>query len=273
MIWNAELKDKRSIKNNMKAKKTADSGKTSKRNPKRKIILIFCAIILAMIIYSVVTLRIVSAKNPLFRQSYEQKDVIGAYDALFNNIPATSNRPYLGLQNAPLTIMIVIDFKSDSARSFYDEKMPEIKKAYVDTGQARLYHKYIITSDELNTRTGRFIYSIASRCYNEFDFNRTVDFNMALFRTDMASIDMNSEITLGRLADEFQITKESFLQCVKNSSFKELYQDAQETEDLSIQSPSIQLGVNGQDNIVLYGNPSMELIQKRMRLQQIKVGI
>jgi protein-disulfide isomerase len=253
----------------MKSKKTADFGKTSKK----KIILALCTIILALIIYSVVTLRIVSDKNPLFRQSYEQKDVLGAYDALFSKIPATANRPYIGLQNAPLTIMVIIDFKSDSARSFYAEKMPELKKAYVDTGQARLYHKYIITSDELNSRTGRFIYSIASRCYHEFDFNRTVDFNIALFKTDMASIDMNSEITLGVLADEFQITRESFLQCVKNSSFKELYQDALETEDFLLQSPSIQLGVNGQDNIVLYGNPSMELIQKRMRLQQIKVGI
>jgi hypothetical protein len=255
--------------------KNKDNDKHKNKNRiNGKVVFLICIIVLALIAYTVVTLGIVLNKNTLFKQSYDQKDALGAYKALFSKTPETENRPYLGLQSAPLTIMTVIDFTSSDAKSFYDEKMPEIRKAYVDTGQARLYHKYIITFDELNSRTGRFIYVAASRCYNEFDFNNTIQFNQALFSLPVnGSTYAETQISLFLLAGKFQIPKESFLQCVNNISFKELYQDASETEDFSLQSPSLHLGVNGQDNIVLYGNPDMETIQKRMRLQQIKVGI
>jgi len=228
-------------------------------------LLIMCIIFLALIIYASFGFRILSNHNELFSNSWEKKDLIGAYNALAFQHPAINSRPWLGLQSAPITIIVVVDYQSEFSKKFYNEKMPDIAKQYVSSGQARLYHKYYIIREELRERKGRFIYASASRCYNEFAFNNTIEFNQALFNTPENDIDA--------LADDFKLPKEEFLKCVRESNFQALYEDMIETEEFTIHSPSIYLGVNGGDNTLVIGNPSMELIQKRMRLKQIKVGI
>ncbi|MBN2052269.1 thioredoxin domain-containing protein [Candidatus Woesearchaeota archaeon] len=232
---------------------------------KSNIIMLICIIFLALVIYAFAGFGILSNNNILFKDSMEQKDWLTAYRALTFQSPAIEGRPCLGLQSAPLSIIVVVDFKSDFSKQFYNEKMPEIMQQYIKSGQARLYHKYYITKEELIGKKGRFIYASASRCYNEFAFNNTIEFNQALFNTQ--------ESNIGILAEEFNIPKEEFLKCLSESNFQALSKDMLETEKFDIQSPSIYLGVNGGDNTMLIGNPSIELIQKRMRMKQIKVGI
>jgi protein-disulfide isomerase len=228
-------------------------------------IIMLCIVLIAFAVYLSFSLKITSDKNQLFKKNYEQGDVQGVYSALFLQSPAIHNRPYIGFENAPLTIIVIVDFQSELSKKFYEEKMPEILNNYINTGQAKLYHKYYISREELEGRKGRFIYASASRCYNEFAFNNTIEFNKALFSTPESSIEA--------LAEEYSIPKEAFISCINNNTFQSLYEDMLETDQFSVQSPSIYLGVNGQDNTLLLGNPSTELIQKRMRVKQIKVGI
>jgi hypothetical protein len=229
------------------------------------IIIMLIMVLIAFALYLTFSIKINSGRNQLFKNSYEQGNVQGAYSALFFQSPAIENRPYIGFENAPLTIIVVVDFQSEPSKMFYEEKMPEIMNSYVNTGQAKLYHKYYIPREELEGRKSRFIYASASRCYNEFTFNRTTEFNEALFSTP--------EDSIGALAEAYSIPREAFLKCIENNTFQSLYEDMLETSQFSIQSPSIYIGVNGQDNSLLLGNPSIGLIQKRMRVKQIKVGI
>jgi len=236
-----------------------------RKKKKIMVIMMLCILAIGFIAFAAVSISINSGKNQLFKSSYEQGDLQGAYSAMFFQSPAIENRPYIGFEDAPLTMIVVIDFKSELSKEFYQEKMGELEQIYINTGQARLYHKYYISREELEDRKGRFIYASASRCYNQLTFNKTIEFNQALFNTP--------ESQIGALAEQFGLPRGAFTNCMKDSQFQSLYEDMLETEQFTVQSPSIYLGVDGNDNNLLIGNPSLDLIKKRMRLKQIKVGI
>jgi hypothetical protein len=233
---------------------------------KRKTIILSAIIPALLILLSIAVIKMTYGQNYLFRQSYDAKDWKGIYESISFQSPAIEERPYVGSDKAPLTIIFALDFQSGLAKTFYFEKMEWLKNTYVNN-TARLYHKYIITRDDWQGRKGGFIKALASYCHDKQSLNDTLDFNKALFDAKVEGIE-----GLYALAENFSLDKAAFNACM-NSTPKALTEDMVETEKFLLQSPSLIVGVNGQDNDVIYGNPSYETITKRIRLKQIKVGI
>jgi len=232
---------------------------------KTTISMIIIIFVLASIIYYVIALRMEYNRNQVFKEDYDNKDFRNMYSFFVLNNPLLSNRYYLGKENASITLVVVIDFKSGVGKKFYYEKVPEIKKLYVDPGYAKLYYKYYVTQDEFNRKKGRFIYAQAVQCYTKLYGRATEKFHKALFNT--------TEQNISLLADTFAIPIKDFEECMNKSSFRVIQEDMIETMMFRIQGPSIQIGIDGRDNTVLYGNPSISRINRTIRLKEIKIGI
>jgi protein-disulfide isomerase len=74
------------------------------------------------------------------------------------------NLPTLGDPNAPLTIVEFTDFECDYCRQFYQTTLPEIKQAYIDTGQVRIVFKDFPIS---NIDSHSLEAAVAAQCAND----------------------------------------------------------------------------------------------------------
>ncbi|KYK25719.1 hypothetical protein AYK26_01750 [Euryarchaeota archaeon SM23-78] len=226
-------------------------------------------LILASIIYYGIVLVLEYNSNLVLKESYENKDFNKMYNFFVLNNPLISDRTYLGGKSSPVTLMVVVDFESDTSKKFYYEKIPRIKELYIDSGQAKLYHKYYITPEEFDTKKGRFIYASAVQCYLGLGGEEIVEFHKTLFET--------AEKDILALTNSFVISREDFEECmnknINNNPYKVIYEDMLETKMFKIQGPSIHIGIDGRDNTVLFGNPSISLINRSIRQKQIRLGI
>jgi hypothetical protein len=231
-----------------------------------RFVIITTALILAFLaVYGTIGFNTMMDRNDYVRQSYENKD----YKEMFENLaivtPEISEIGYEGSPSAPLTIIIVHDFTSSESSEFYKTKVPELKAKYVDTNQARIYHKYIITRSEYENKEGRYHEIQAARCFNELS-----DISSVAFHIDIASTGLDNAIANMGIYD---IYPSEFDDCYNNKYYKSTYIDMVETEQFSILGPSIYLGINGKENTVMYGNPDLDEIYDNMRLKEIRVGL
>ncbi|HYD03052.1 MAG TPA: thioredoxin domain-containing protein [Alphaproteobacteria bacterium] len=231
----------------------------------RFVIIASVLIIAFLAIYGVLGFNIMMDRNEYLKQGYENKDYKQVFESIAIVTPEISEISYEGNSNAPLTIVIVHDFTSSESGEFYKEKIPELKSRYVDSGQARIYHKYIITRSEFENKEGRYNEIQAARCFNDL-----TDINSVAFHLDIISTGLDNAIANIGI---YNIEREEFERCYNNKYYKSIYIDMIETEQFSILGPSIYLGINGKENIVMYGNPDIDEIYDSIRLKEIRVGL
>ncbi len=247
---------------------------------KKKNLLVLIAsvtfLVVLMGVFVVMGSRILLQKNALLLDAYTKHDLAGMRKAVFFQSPDIDGRLPLGKESAPLTIIIVIDFNSQSAKSFYDDKADWLKTAYADTGEARIYHKFILGRDEVDRKEGRYLYALASLCIAAQGTGAdAIGFNKALLATKESHM-MLEEEGLIALAGKSGADQPAFRQCLQHppeKSFKELYIDLLESERFKMWSPSIVIGVDGGDEETIFGDADKEFISKRMKFRQIRVGI
>lgn len=231
----------------------------------RKVVLVAFIIIVALaaIIYLAAAARIEYMNNPLLRAEFAKKQYSSIYSFYAtNNLPA-DNRSFLGDPKAKVTIVVVVDFSSPASAAAYTAIIPSIMQTYVDTGQAKLYHKYYLLQNEFDGQTGRFIKAAAATCFLLAGGNDTIAFHQALFNTSPEAI--------GALASRFNLTP-AFQACLQQPP-QSLAEDALETETFRITAPSLRIGVDLQDETILTGEPSTTRIDSTIRTKQITLGL
>ncbi len=62
-------------------------------------------------------------------------------DALFDSVPVTDTDMVLGRADAPVTIIEYASLTCGHCARFHSQVLPEVKKAYIDTGKARLVYR------------------------------------------------------------------------------------------------------------------------------------
>ena len=178
----------------------------------------------------------------------------------YSGEPLLDKHPMIGMSEAQLTFIVIIDFQSDDSKNFYQTLMPQLIQEYVNDGEARVYHKYYITEAEYQDKTGRFKYSSAALCYYNLGGDDIQGFHESLFSRDVEAT--KEAYGLGKDFDD----------CLGQDSV-ELRHDTLESSTFRISSPSLLIGIDGRDNTVLHGTPSMARINRAVRYQQVKLGI
>jgi hypothetical protein len=201
-------------------------------------------------------------RSPLLRENLARSDYAAVYDLYTGRLLTGANRSAEGDPATGVTIVAVVDFTSAANKAFYDARMPEIEKMYVETGQARLYHRYYLPQDELEQRKGRFIYAAAATCFSAAGGHGIVSFNQALFNATPEEV--------GALAARFNLSP-SFEACLADPP-RSLAEDSFETERFRISAPSLRIGVELVGETVLVGSPSMDRIGSAVKAKQITLG-
>ena len=62
-------------------------------------------------------------------------------EAIFGSVPVTADDRILGRADAPVTIVEYASFTCGHCARFHADIVPELKKAYIDTGKARLVYR------------------------------------------------------------------------------------------------------------------------------------
>jgi len=249
-----------------------------KKEKARVLIVSIIALLAIMVLFAVIAGGIVLRRNNPLLDAYANKDLAGIRDSVLFQSPDIHDRLFIGKEDAPLTIIIIIDFDSASAKDFYENKADWLKSTFADNGEARIYHKFILGRDEVDQKKGRYLYALASRCITAQSSGSDVDvigFNKELLATKEVPM-LLSEEELIALAGKSGADKPIFRQCLQQPSkdaFRELYIDMLESERFKILSPSIVIGVDGGNEETLFGDADEEFITKRMRFRQIRVGI
>jgi len=168
------------------------------------------------------------------------------------------DRPALGQSDSPLQIVEVVDFNNKASEAQYKALLPFLQKNYLTNGTARLYHKYILTAEEYKQKKGRFKYAAAALCLPEQ--NESVHFHELLFET--------SEEKLPVITRRYGI---NLTRCLQTSA-KMLRTDMLETKLLRIMAPSIRLSIDGRDETILLGDPSVQRVKKSLRNKEVLLG-
>lgn len=187
----------------------------------------------------------------------------GLYDLYLRQNIILRDRAFLGEESAPVTITAIVDFTSESNREYYNEIIPLLEKHYVETGQAKLYHKHYVTREEYVEKRGRFKYARAVACYSEAGGAEPIAFHQALFAV--------TEEEIPGLAQEFGLG-EDFTSCLESVP-STVYEDMLETRLFRIRSPSLHVGLNEQEYTILTGRQSMAQINQTIRSKQVTLGI
>jgi hypothetical protein len=212
------------------------------------------AMLVAAMLYYYFSIKFEIGKNDLLEQQIEQQRYGDIYDFYIDQDIVVQQRPFIGAIDSHITFIVVVDFSSESAKQFYNDIVLPLESEYLQTGQARLYHKYIVSRQEYEQKTGRFIYAAAAACTNSISSNKR------LFELK------GNE--LPAFIKEQGITSEELDACGQM-----LYEDMFQTDTYRIYSPSIYIGIDTTKNSVLYGSPTLEQISRRVRQKQIQLGI
>jgi len=176
----------------------------------------------------------------------ERIDDLGfVYDFYISSTPDINNRPYLGNQNASISIVVYLEYNSSSSKIFFEEIFPMIESDYINTGKARFYYKNHVSienfkNDELNYRYAKHI-----ECHQQTVGKGYYD------------------IVFGN------VTK--LIDCDMPDSLK---QDISEVENFGMVglSPRIYIGIMGQDYTIIDGIPSYNRLRRAILNYQTQLG-
>ena len=159
-------------------------------------------------------------------------------EATFDSVPVTAEDKVLGQAGAPVTIVEYASFTCPHCAQFHSEILPDLKKAYVDTGKARLVFR------DFPLDRSAFAASVVARCATASRYFGIVDL---LFREQPRwSGARDPMAALGRIAILAGISKKKLDACLKDEKIQKavLQQRLTATQEFNITSTPT-LIVNG----------------------------
>ena len=159
-------------------------------------------------------------------------------EATFGSVPVTAGDNVLGQAGAPVTIVEYASFTCPHCARFHGDILPELKKAYIDTGKARLVYR------DFPLDRAAFAASVVARCATGSRYFGIVDL---LFREQSRWAGARDQMAaLRRLATLSGISKKKLDSCLKNEKIQNavLQQRLTATQEFEITSTPT-LIVNG----------------------------
>jgi hypothetical protein len=209
-------------------------------------------------------LKLKYEKNP----GIDEQDIkLGKYllDFYPFSKPNIIDFPFIGNENAEITVVVYIDSDSDRSRKFIEDIYPQIYDEFIRTNIIRLYPKEYITSLDIEQNTSRYYAKIALKCVGEYSIDKYYAFFEEIFTgNDPVSSAKKNKISPSKL-DECMVAGES----IKNA-----YVSAAEIESLGFVgiNQRIYIGIEGRDNSIIDGIPDYDELKQVIRLQQLKIG-
>lgn len=159
-------------------------------------------------------------------------------EATFGSVPVTAGDNVLGQAGAPVTIVEYASFTCPHCARFHADILPELKKAYIDTGKARLVYR------DFPLDRAAFAASVVARCATGSRYFGIVDL---LYREQSRWAGARDRMAaLRRLATLSGISKKKLDGCLKNEKIQNavLQQRLTATQEFEITSTPT-LIVNG----------------------------
>ena len=99
--------------------------------------------LLVVILLSSFLIAIAILTNSILSKTDINKNPTNDAEKIYENISyiKTTGSPFLGNENAPVTIVEYIDFECPICKEVYDQILPQIKKDYIDTGKIKFVFK------------------------------------------------------------------------------------------------------------------------------------
>lgn len=186
----------------------------------------------------------VNSPEPLLNEFVKTGDTSSLVNYFVAKNVLLEEKPYYG--DGEISMIVVIDFFSLDSKEFYSK----IKSIYSDQ---KLYHKYFITKEEYESKSGRYLFAIASEC-NIQQGKNPFDYNLNLH--DLAIAGKKADIPISN--------------CKPN--LKGIYYDMIESETYRIIAPSLQISIEGQNDENIVGNQDLDKIQKALINTKIRIG-
>lgn len=159
-----------------------------------------------------------------------------------------SNQPFLGEEDAPVSIVEFGDYKCPNCKNFADTTVPIIKKEFVDTGKAKFYYFHYPFINVDSERTAKFSEAV----YHELGNEKFWEFHELIF--DKQPEDTRYE-TVDVFTEDF-LTK-TLKEVASDEEVKKVveYFDTNDAEDAwkKDNSTAQKLGVNGTPTIFVNG--------------------
>lgn len=231
----------------------------SKNKIKNTKLLVLLIMLISFIFLSIITIYEIN-KNTLINQTNTEE----LYQIYFTTNPLIKNRLHEGNNSAKITIIAVLDLITDSSSQVYKNTISKIREEYVNTNQVKIYYKYYLTEEDILQKTNRYKKAKIIYCYIEANGSN-------LQKIHEKIILQNATDTLE--IHDLEMNYPNFIDCTTKQTTRMMEEDLLESIKYKIQAPTLIIGITGQDNIVLYGEPTEELLRRTIRNQQIKIGI
>jgi len=152
-----------------------------------------------------------------------------------------ADRPVLGSADAPVVIVEFSDYECTFCKAFFTDRLPEIKRKFIDTGKARLEFRDFPLSRHPRSRPAAAAAACADRQDRFFDMHETLFNNQGRF----------SDQQLRGFAAELDLDLEAYDACMQDPAV-----NAQIDEDLAAArrarisgTPAFLIGVQRGDRI------------------------
>ncbi|MFH1915770.1 MAG: thioredoxin domain-containing protein [Nanoarchaeota archaeon] len=204
--------------------------------------------------------------KPLVQEKVGSRDYNYLYDFYLSATPNVAGRPWVGDANAPITVIAYLSPESESSRFFLQEIYPMIESEYLGTGKARLIYKTYVTADDIGQKNDIFIKAAFLECVGQL---KPAEYQAVWVKTLSTGAQQ-----LGTLVDEFGFSQEEFRSCLDARSFPLLSENALEIENFGMLGiePRFYIGLNGRDNTVVDGIPSLARFKRTLRNYQLIIG-
>lgn len=223
-----------------------------------------------------IILSSVAVSGIFYKRQYDAKlgnaellEMSYLYDFYKYANPDIADMPYYGSKNASITITAFLNMQSNASKLFMQEILPQIKKEYIDTGNAKYYYKSYITFQDINERNDNLKLAMAFLCIKKV--SKGSYYNL---HTGISSVNNAREIPM--LLERYNLSSEKYITCMNDekANLNQLSKDAFEIESLGMVgiNQRVYIGITGRDNTVLDGIPAYTKFKKAIRQYEIQVG-
>ena len=225
---------------------------------KKIVITALILLFVSAVSYHIFAIKSEINKNVLLEKQYQSGDFSKTYLFYVSQEIVVEDRPAVGTN--PVTMIYVVDFTSQASKEALQNTLNTIQENYGTEKDFTRMYKYLISKEEYQEKSGKYLYAIASQC---------------MLRNQLPDVDQKIlllfDLTESEIANMLTEQNLSLNECIKTEDVT-LYEDMIQTTTYRMYSPSIYIGVNGRQNTVLYGDPVKEKLLKRIREKQIAIG-
>ncbi len=189
----------------------------------------------------------------------------------FSKKPDIENRPFLGKESAPLTLIFFGETKSIYSKVFFKNIFPIIKSEYIDTGKLKFYYKYNLDFKDIELFSQKFQYAKTLECVN---FLAPKYYWTYYFNSILNNYSYSTDIYDSEKLFNYAIKKQDFYDCLINKTTPNLIKDAYDIQALDLEgiTPVIYLGISDTSYTIIKGVPSIQKLKKLIKRKQILLG-